>query len=574
MAAALDRLGIAPPTRNQSARWGAETALRMADIAISELNTETLRGYGAVDDSTAYDVTGLAVDLRETIARARQLLHEHDAGGLASVLAAVPGAVGDVLRGVDAISRERGLAEIRPLLAAAAERATAKTFDVGVFGRMSAGKSSLINALVGDAVLPIGVTPVTAVPIRLTRGPRHALVHFLDGKSLTIDLGDIATYATEQQNPDNRLNVLSIEASAPSVPEGLRLLDTPGVGSLRTGGGALAFKWLPRCDLGLVLVAASSGVGRDELALVTGLRQAGIACFVLLSKADLLSDSDRVQAQAYLSQEFSRAIRSHAPIQLRAISTLAGADASLTEFRQTVLAPLAHDHAQASERALVQRLYRLIDATAAAMRGPLPDGREAALRLQRARAQAMDRLREETVRIEVSAPAVLEAAAEALARAWQNGDDAQHSVRQGLIIRAGDALGAVDALLDSVRRVAGAETRGVRRIPPLFDPDFLEALRELPPPRVPHARLRLALARRKLAPLAPLLADALQRYASRLFTWAAGALEELSETAWVAGEAASESALPPELQQLRDLVDDLSRSGAPVAASTASLGIG
>jgi GTPase Era involved in 16S rRNA processing len=558
MVSTLARLGIARPTQNLSARWGAETALRMADIAISELSRENLSGYGAVDDASASELTALVVDVRETLARAKQLFHEHDAGGLSGVLATLPGVVGDVLRAIDEISRSHALAEIRPLLAAAAERAVATTFDVGVFGRVSAGKSSFINSLVGDAVLPVGITPVTAVPVRLTRGPRRGLVHFLDGKSVTIDLGDIAKYATEQQNPDNRLNVHSIEASVPSVPEGLRLLDTPGVGSLRSGGSALAFKWLPRCDLGLVLVAAASAVGRDELALVTGLRHAGITCIILLSKSDLLSDTDSEKASEYLRREVSRASASDGSIEVRAISTVAGADAGLSEFRQAVLAPLARDHARVMEHAQFERLRRLIDATAAAMSGGLAPQRDAALHIQRARARAMDRLREEVTRIEASTPAILEGAAEALATAWQAGEDGQQAVRQAVIRHAGNALGMVDDLLASVRQAADGEAWKTRRIPPLFDPEFLDALPPLPPPRLARRRLGQALAKRRLTPLAHPLAEAVQRYASRLFAWATGALEELGEAAWESSGLDAHSVLPPELKRLRAMVDDLS----------------
>jgi hypothetical protein len=43
----------------------------------------------------------------------------------------------------------------------------AKSFEIALFGRVSSGKSSLLNAVLETNLLPIGVTPVTAVPTRI-----------------------------------------------------------------------------------------------------------------------------------------------------------------------------------------------------------------------------------------------------------------------------------------------------------------------------------------------------------------------------------------------------------------------
>lgn len=81
--------------------------------------------------------------------------------------------------------------------------------------------------------------------------------------------------------------VLEVVRLKRRVPAGLRFLDTPGIGSLSQSGPAQAFAWLPRCDLGVVLVAAGNPVGTDDLALLTGLTRAGITARVLLSKSDV-----------------------------------------------------------------------------------------------------------------------------------------------------------------------------------------------------------------------------------------------------------------------------------------------
>ena len=58
-----------------------------------------------------------------------------------------------------------------------------RDFTVGLFGLVKRGKSTLMNALLGAELSPTHVTPETAVPIHVRRGPRaQAMVHLVDGE--------------------------------------------------------------------------------------------------------------------------------------------------------------------------------------------------------------------------------------------------------------------------------------------------------------------------------------------------------------------------------------------------------
>ena len=57
-----------------------------------------------------------------------------------------------------------------------------KLLNVAILGRFKAGKSTLLNHLLGRPLLPVGVVPVTTVVTEIQEGPRErAEVHFLDG---------------------------------------------------------------------------------------------------------------------------------------------------------------------------------------------------------------------------------------------------------------------------------------------------------------------------------------------------------------------------------------------------------
>lgn len=549
--AALDRLGIPRPVPTRSTRWSVDTALTFADIALSDLSARRLRGYGAVDADGARELETLAGDLRSIVARGKALLHERDPGGLAERIAVIPGPLGVVLRGVDEVSTAHALVTVRPLLAAAVERASATTFDVGVFGRVSAGKSSLINAVVRAELLPVGAAPVTAVPVRVAHGADAVTVDLFDGRRLDVDRDGLVAYATETGNPQNRLGVRAIEVRAPVVPAGLRLLDTPGVGSLSTSGPAQAFAWLPRCDLGLVLVAAGSPVGREELALVTGLRGAGIACRVLLSKADLLAPPELEQALRYVRGELDGVLGDAREVTVHPVSVRAHHAAVLDALRSEVLEPLAADHERAARAALRVRLHRLVDSAAAALAGSAAPGRidvDAARHAGRA-ADAVHRITDELLG---AAPALLEQAADAVTAVWQRGENGASAARQALVSGASAALAAVRAIVDELPdREAAVSTV---RVPPLFDPEMLDSLPDLGAPGAGRRLLGRRIALGRLQPLAEPLATALARYASRLDAWGMARLEEHSEEAG-AGVAAAPDEAEPVLARLHEQIE-------------------
>jgi len=76
MLSALDQLGIPKPEPRHSARWRIDTSLRFIDIALSELNERTLRGYGGVSPAAATEVTAVATAVRDVVREGRSTLHD------------------------------------------------------------------------------------------------------------------------------------------------------------------------------------------------------------------------------------------------------------------------------------------------------------------------------------------------------------------------------------------------------------------------------------------------------------------------------------------------------------------
>jgi hypothetical protein len=102
-------------------------------------------------------------------------------------------------------------------------------FELAVFGRVSSGKSSLLNHIAGLDVLPVGVTPVTAVPTRLEHGDEStAVVSFSESTPRRIDVKQLWEYASEEGNQSLaeaslRRKIASLSESVATSLESLRL---------------------------------------------------------------------------------------------------------------------------------------------------------------------------------------------------------------------------------------------------------------------------------------------------------------------------------------------------------------
>ena len=553
MLATLDHLGLPRPNANLSARWNVMTTLRFVDISLSELTTKTLSGYGAIDAGSGAEVAAVASELRELIARGREVLQPHEGEALRERLKDIQGPLGEVLRGAEELSTRLGLVQVRPLIAAAAERAATSTIDIGIFGRVSSGKSSLINALAGAPLLPVGATPVTAVPLRVTHGADAIEIQFADGRRTSIDSTELPEYATEAGNRDNARHVQSILIHTPLLPEGLVLLDTPGVGSLSQSGPAQAFAWLPRCDLGLVLVAAGTPLGRDELALVGGLTHAGIAVEVLLSKSDLISEAERAAAVDYVATEIARAT-GVSNISVRPVSVTDSAKHLLDRWRDERLVPLVAARERIREASRARRARALLGALDAALIDrPALDLSK--IDLHRARADAEREIGAAADELEAAAKPGVSQAIDAVAAAWRSGEDARNAARNALLEAPNRALlrarTVADQLLNRAETFADDDTAG--RIPPLFDPGFLDALPLPERSSVLDRSFPSARARQRLAGLAQSVDDAYGTYANRVRAWGLERLDEAFER--IASVRSAEiSDVAPELQELARLI--------------------
>ncbi len=185
--------------------------------------------------------------------------------------------------------------------------------DVAILGQFKAGKSSFINSLIGRPVLPVGVIPVTTVITRIRNGlHENAIVTYFDGKQSEISLNEVEEYISEAKNKANQKNVEVVDIELPNLESyaGLRLIDTPGLGSIFKYNTDISEEWLPRVGAAIVAISSDRPLSENDLSLIKQLMEFTPRVVLLLTKVDLLSKEQQNEVIGFfrdaLKREFNK----------------------------------------------------------------------------------------------------------------------------------------------------------------------------------------------------------------------------------------------------------------------------
>jgi GTPase SAR1 family protein len=175
------------------------------------------------------------------------------------------------------------------------EKIQNNVFNLVVLGQFKRGKTSLINALLGAEILPTAVVPLTSIATILKYGEELKInVYFNDNKVIEIKPESLSEYVTEKGNPRNEKNVLEVIITYPSdyLKDGVRLIDTPGVGSIYQHNTDVAYQYLPKSDAALFLLSVDQPVGQAELDFLKDVKEYSNRIFFLQNKADYVGPED------------------------------------------------------------------------------------------------------------------------------------------------------------------------------------------------------------------------------------------------------------------------------------------
>ncbi len=213
---------------------------------------------------------------------------------------ALPGdalALGRLAEIAETLGERSASTEVRQLVA----RLSEGRFFVACVGQFKRGKSTLLDALVEEEILPTGVVPVTTVPTVLRYGSQRTARVLIGGKWKTIQTQELSQYVSEELNPENNKRVEGVEVFLPSslLASGMCLVDTPGIGSVFAENTETTKDFIPQIDAAILVVGADPPISGEELALIEAVAANVDQVLIVLNKIDRVSSTERQQASAF-----------------------------------------------------------------------------------------------------------------------------------------------------------------------------------------------------------------------------------------------------------------------------------
>jgi GTP-binding protein EngB required for normal cell division len=232
------------------------------------------------------------------------------------------------------------IVSLDPFLASCRSFAAQNVLNTAVFGRFKAGKSTFLNHILGVAVLPSGVIPVTAVITELEYGPvPHAQVFHHDGRTDTVAVERIGEFISESENPENFKHVARVRVELPSLKryKGIRFVDTPGLESVLEHNTGASLEWLPNVGLAIVAVAVDPPLSQRDIELLQTLSRYTPNISLLLTKFDLLDEDGRAEVLEYVGKQL--ALRVENPVKVYPYSIRPGFESLRAAVEQGLLLP-------------------------------------------------------------------------------------------------------------------------------------------------------------------------------------------------------------------------------------------
>ena len=226
--------------------------------------------------------------------------------------------------------------------------------DVLILGQFKAGKSSFINHLLSNELLPTGVLPVTAIITRISYGvTTEAAVSHLDESHQPVDINRLSEFISETGNPENKKEVSVVDVFLPAMKllHPVRLVDTPGLGSIFAHNNKVTRNWMGRIKAAIVVISAVQPLSENDVKLIAEATEQSPKVYILLSKTDLVATDELAQISDFIKEKLQSTFNHDFEICPYSIHENGG------QFKQQILDKIFIPLAKTSER-VQQEVYR------------------------------------------------------------------------------------------------------------------------------------------------------------------------------------------------------------------------
>ncbi len=165
-------------------------------------------------------------------------------------------------------SEEIGLVHTAKSIGDTIEKIAKEHFEVAIVGEFKRGKSTLINALLGQEVLPADVLPATATLNRVTYSEApYVMVEYKNGNTEKVDINRLADYVTklsyESEKKAETVKQATVYYDTDFCKNNVDIIDTPGLNDDEQMTN-VTLSILPEIDAAVFVISANSPFSQFE----------------------------------------------------------------------------------------------------------------------------------------------------------------------------------------------------------------------------------------------------------------------------------------------------------------------
>jgi small GTP-binding protein len=191
----------------------------------------------------------------------------------------------------------------------------AERFHLVILGEFNHGKSTFVNALLGQDVLPTGITPTTASINHVVHAQNPtARVVLSSGESKYLEPTQLKEWVTVAGGHASEVAFVELGYPSELLVNNVVLVDTPGVNDLNEQRAEVTYGYVPRADAVVFLLDAGQALKDSEREFLRSrvLESARDRLIFVLGKMDLLNADERVAVVDYVRQGLAQI--THDPI--------------------------------------------------------------------------------------------------------------------------------------------------------------------------------------------------------------------------------------------------------------------
>src|SRR5690625_3928942 len=172
------------------------------------------------------------------------------------------------------------------------EKLTNHHFHVSFTGHFSAGKSSIINYLLGKELLPKSPIPTSANIVKITSGAGVARVFFNEQNPVEYDEPYDIDMIKDFCMTKDTIKQIEIHTSEPLVPKGSFIVDTPGIDAADDADRYMTESSLHLVDVLYYVMDYNHVQSEINFTFLKQIQQKGIPIYLVINQVDKHNENE------------------------------------------------------------------------------------------------------------------------------------------------------------------------------------------------------------------------------------------------------------------------------------------